>query len=175
MTHARMMTLGLLAILALPLAAVAQDDEPFSAPNAVYFELGGNGLLYTFNYERRFRDHLAGRAGLMFFALEGTTSDGEEVDVEAVLVPLMINGLIGDGAGRFEIGAGPLIGYADASARDIEGTEIDVEGFGFAGVTSTLGYRYHPQDGGFLFRVGLTPFISGSPQIWGGISIGYVF
>lgn len=153
----------------------AQDEPSFDARDAVYFELGGNGLLYTLNYERRLRDHIAGRAGIMFFTVEGTTSEGEKAEASVLVAPIMLNGLLGGGAGRLELGVGPLFGWVDAQARDIEGTEIDVSGFGIAGVTSTIGYRYHPPDGGLLFRIGLTPFISGDPQIWGGIGIGYAF
>ena len=173
--------LGLLATFASATALHAQElaadaPEPLTtARNAVYFELGGNGLLYSFNYERRFRDDLAARAGLMYIGAEGTTTEGESANVDVLLVPLMLNWLMGDGSGRFELGVGPLFAVAGASGTDIEGTEFSGSGFGPAGVTSTIGYRYQPVDGGIVFRAGLVPFWSGDPQLWGGLSLGYAF
>ena len=175
----RRITLSFLTCLLLAAPAAAQDGAPASEPearNALYFELGGNALLYSLNYERRVRDALSARAGLMFLSLEGTDSDsGESADVNVALIPLMINGLLGDGAGRLELGIGPIFGLAGGSVTDVEGTEVDFSGVGLAGVTSTIGYRYQPPDGGIIFRAGLVPFYSGKPQLWAGLSLGYAF
>lgn len=172
-------TVSILAglVLAAPVGGQeeAADREP-GARNAVYFELGGNALLYSLNYERRLRDGLAGRAGFMFIALQGTDRDtGESADVSLALIPVMINGLLGDGAGRLELGIGPVFGLAGGSVTDVEGSDIEFSGVGLAGVTSAIGYRYQPLDGGLVFRAGLVPFYSARPQLWAGLSLGYAF
>jgi hypothetical protein len=41
---------------------------------------------------------------------------------------------------------------------------------------AAIGYRYQPTNGGFLFRIGLTPwFHSGGAKISGGLSLGVAF
>lgn len=156
-----------------PSAAGAQGAPP--APNAVYLELGGNALLYSINYDRRFRDNISGRAGLMFMTISGTAETGEAADVNIALVPLMANLLVGDGNGRLELGAGPLIGLAGGDVQDVEGNDFEFSGVGLAGVTTTFGYRYQRPTGGFLFRASLVPYYSGGPQLWGGLSAGWAF
>ena len=170
-------TLAFLTCLMVAAPASSQDAAPEpEARNALYFELGGNALLYSLNYERRLRDAVSARAGFMFLAVEGTDNDtGQSADAKVALIPLMINGLLGDGAGRLELGIGPIFGLASGSVSDVEGTQVDFSGLGFAGVTSTIGYRDQPSDGGIIFRAGLVPFYSGEPQLWGGLSLGYAF
>jgi hypothetical protein len=42
--------------------------------------------------------------------------------------------------------------------------------------TMTLGYRFQPWDGGFVFRLGITPLFNSSGIAWsGGLSIGAAF
>ena len=164
-----------LALFVPAAPATAQEQAP-SAPHALYFEFLGNGLLYSLNYDHRFRDELTGRIGAMYLAGEGTASDGSTADISILLLPVMVNRLFGDGAGRFELGLGPMFVAASGSGRNIEGVQdFDVSAFGIGGVTSTVGYRYQPEDGGFVFRIGLTPFWSERPQLWGGLSLGVAF
>ena len=53
-----MIKLSLCLLFLVPAASLqvkAQDPvPPFTAKNAVFLELGGNGLLYSLNYERMF-------------------------------------------------------------------------------------------------------------------------
>jgi hypothetical protein len=146
------------------------------APNAIYVELLGNALLYSANYERRLSDGFAARVGFMYIGASGTDSEtGEHVDVEFAVFPVMANFLLGEGAGRLELGIGPLFAFGSGEVEDIEGETEELDAFGPAGVTSTIGYRHHPVDGGLVFRAGLTPYWSGDPGIWGGVSIGWAF
>lgn len=140
------------------------------AKHSVYVEGLGNGLVYSVNYERRFAESVAGRAGFMIL---GGQSDQETDDRLGIAIfPVMANYLVGSGSHHLELGGGLLFGLAGADTEEY-GT---VSGGGIGGVTTTFGYRYHPRDGGFLFRVGLTPFYSdGRPQLWGGLSLGYSF
>jgi hypothetical protein len=167
------------AVFALTVAATtaaAQNPMP-TARNAAYFELGGNALLYSINYDRRLNNTWTGRAGFMIVSAEGTDQNtGERAEVSIAIIPVMINALLGRGTHRLELGAGPLFGIGGGS---IEGPEVgDVEEFsaaGLAGVTTTFGYRRQPLDGGFVFRASLNPFYSGKPQLWAGLSAGWSF
>ena len=62
-------------------------------------------------------------------------------------------------------------GIVYAAGEDFDGRE-----FGGVNVTATFGYRYQPVNGGYIYRIGLTPFfIDGEFQLWGGISFGNAF
>lgn len=169
------LALFIVAVLLLPSFAQAQ---PSSAPevekkplaqNGIYLEIGGNGLLYSLNYDRRFSEHVSGRVGLMIF--EGQSEQATDDRLGVAIVPVMANYLAGGGSHRLELGGGLLLGAAGADTEEYG----NISGAGLTGVTTTFGYRYQPRGGGFTFRAGLTPFYSGRPQLWGGLSLGYSF
>lgn len=147
----------------------AQERAEPPASNAVYLELLGNGALYTVNYDRRFADHWSGRIGFMVVTAQAEEPVNDEVGV--AILPVMVNYLAGAGSHRLELGIGPLFGIVGGELEEYGG----FAGVGLAGVTTTFGYRYQPPGGGFVFRIGLTPFYSGMPQLWGGLSLGYAF
>ena len=167
---------ALLALTAAAPTATAQAPVP-SARNAIYFELGGNAILYSLNYDRRFTNTWTGRAGLMFVSVEATDPEsGDRVDVTLGIVPLMANALLGRGTHRLELGIGPLFAVGGGEIEDAEVGDVEeFSGAGLAGVTSTIGYRRQPLGGGFVFRAGLTPFYSDGLQIWAGLSVGLSF
>ncbi len=158
--------IGFVAILCV-LTSLSMNNETkaqsVGANSAVYLELGGNGLLYSLNYDYRFDKDWSARGGIMYAPVG---------DVSLTIVPLMANYLIGSNH-NFEIGAG--IAYL--------GVSVDVEGEDFAGIsasgvagTSTIGYRYQNMDGGFVFRIGLTPVFGEFGVLpWAGLSLGYAF
>lgn len=75
------------------------------------------------------------------------------------LLPVMLNYLPGEGDYTAEVGLGVLAGSGD----NLLGT-------------ATLGYRYHPQYGGIVLRIGWTPFFgAGGVGTWGGASVGFAF
>lgn len=143
-----------------------------SAKNAVYAEALGNGVLYTINYDRHFTSNVSARLGIMNFSVSasGTNSSG---NASVTLVPIMANYLVGSGNHNLELGIGPMIANASASA------DVGSGGFSDSGTTvfgtGTVGYRYQPNDGGFLFRIGLTPMYMDSFGVWGGLSLGWAF
>jgi hypothetical protein len=157
-------------------ATAAQSAEP-TARNAAYFELGGNALLYSVNYDRRFTNTWTGRAGFMIVSVSGTDADtGERVEFGLAIIPVMANALLGRGTHRLELGAGPLFGIGGGRIEDPEVGDVEeFSGAGLAGVTTTFGYRRQPLDGGFVFRASLNPFYSGRPQLWAGLSAGWTF
>lgn len=159
-------------LLALSSLAHAQEDvigPTEFARNSIFVELGGNGILYSLNYDRKFTDHVSGRIGGMGFSIE---SDNSTDRVGLLLFPTMVNYLLGSGSSRLELGAGLLWGIAGGELEDYG----SLNGVGLAGITSTIGYRLQPARGGFNFRIGLTPYISnGEFQFWGGLGFGFGF
>jgi len=133
----------------------------------VFVELGGQGLLFTANYDSRFsnrRDGLGGRIGIGYIA-----SDGDN----ATTVPLSLNYLLGKGKHFFEIGLGATL-LATGGNEDtffFNNNSSKVIG------TMSFAYRLQPVDSGFSLRVGLTPVFNTSFFIpyFGGLSLGYTF
>lgn len=154
----------------MSLSAYAQRDlpsasSPFSR-HSVFLELGGNALAYSINYDYRLLEHVSARAGLGYFGLSQGGGNGS-----VLFVPLMVNYLTGTGSSHFEIGAGPV--FSSIGGKFIN---FDRSYSGVLGITSTIGYRLQPRDGGFHFRIGLTPvFAAGFFLPWLGISFGYSF
>lgn len=152
-------------ILGAGLCLTSTPAQAQEAKNSVFTELAGNSLIYSVNYDRRFGPKWTGRIGVMSAGVG---------DVSLTFVPIMGNYLLGSGNHRFEIGAGPQIFNAS-----IEGSGsfsgINESGTFIAG-TATLGYRYQPMDGGFQFRIGVTPSFTAFGFIpWAGLSFGYAF
>lgn len=157
-----------------PMYAEPAPVETRLAPNALYVELLGNGGFYTINYERRFIEDLSVRLGFGFISVSAT--GGSTTSRASVMtIPLMANYLgIGNDRHHLELGAGLLLVYASA-ATSSAGSIASGSAFGVGG-TATVGYRYQPRDGGFLFRAGFTPwFGAGGFQAWGGMSLGGAF
>lgn len=128
-----------------------------SAKNTLYLELFGPGLLYSFNYERRIQDFNlrigfggASWGGAGYFVVPfGATYTG-----------------IGVRQHRFELGATGTFIFANNSFSR-------ASTFAFQPI---IGYRRESRDGGFSFRAGLSPWISGSGVLpWGHVSFGFTF
>ena len=139
------------------------------ARNAAYFEIGGNGVIPTFNYERQFSERWYARAG--FSVVVGEESNGDD-DVTWVF-PLMIGGLSHpNGNHHFETAGGITLITGDS--QDLYDTDEDDEELSNVVGTATIGYRYQKPGRGFVFRAGLTPIFDGSDVLpWAGVSFGY--
>lgn len=143
------------------------------ATQSVFVELGGCGLIATFNYDVRLSgnqpDGIGIRAGLGGLAIG---------DFTAFTAPVNLNYLLGKNGKYFEVGAGVTYSSIGFFGEDDEE---------FSEVLGNLvfGYRSQPVDGGFTFRASLTPLFgtiddgSGSDfyfiPYFGGISFGYAF
>jgi hypothetical protein len=137
-------------------------------PNSIYLELMGNGGLYSLNYDRLFTENIGARIGFMYFETEDFLFG---TDIELFLIPITLNYLVGSENHKFELGIGPVIVFGSAGFFGYE----SVSGSGVGG-TATIGYRYQPIDGGFLFRIGFTPYFGfGEFHPTGGLSVGYTF
>lgn len=133
----------------------------------VFVEVGGQGLLFTANYDTRFgnrRDGIGGRVGIGYISIDGNN---------ATTVPLSLNYLLGKGNKFFEIGLGAtvLATSGDENSFFFEDNNSNVIG------TMSFSYRLQPVDGGFSFRVGLTPVFNQDFFVpyYGGLSLGYTF
>jgi hypothetical protein len=151
-----------LFIISLYLAIPQANSQ--NARNSIYAEFGGNGAFYSLNYEMRFNnqnDGLGGRAGFGFLPT-GTGS--------ILSMPLMVNYLKGKNSNYLELG----LGVTYLSVDDLLGfLETDVSTWLS---TATIGYRRQALDGGFLFKVGVTPFYNeGGVHFWSGLGVGYAF
>jgi hypothetical protein len=149
-----------------PASSVAPEKEERSAKNSIYGELLGPALLYSINYERNIGD-FSGRIGIGYLSLSASApeTDGNgnvhtaSASAEFISVPLTVSYLgIGGRNNMLELGAGATILHMGAGASSFYASSS-------ASTTVVLGvvqagYRYQPADGGFLFRVGLSPIVS---------------
>lgn len=173
--------LSLFVLLAGASPCLAQAEpapaEPGPARNAVFFELLGNGGLYSFNYERMLTDDFGVRVGYAVWneplLFEGTPPDRYRA------FPVTVSWLWGPDERKLELGGGALFGHGT-----FDRNESFREDFSFQSVTGIIGYRSQPTHG-YLFRAGVTPFYSWDdeehayPQkgftFSGGVSFGYRF
>lgn len=158
----------------------AQEATSSKIPGqtSFYAEIGGPGILFSANIDRRFaKSHLGfgGRIGIGF--VTGDTYDYvNNIDYQqksVVTVPLQLNYIFGkaNSVHSFEVGAGATF----------VGKEIDIMDFyeenrsNFFGTASFM-YRRQPVDGGFSWRIGFTPLIAnGYIQPSAAVSVGYNF
>lgn len=152
-----------------------------AAKNGIYLELLGNGIIYSVNYERFFNEQFSIRAGFGTFSVGGTFFFFP-LAINMTTFPILGNYFYGSGSNKLELGAGVLLGSTKIVSgfdndRDQRSTIFDLTAF--------TGYRYQNPNGGFIFRAGLTPFLtlSGGDEenrekgfaLSGGISFGYAF
>ena len=142
-------------------------DGTSSRAQNVFVEVGGQGLLFTANYDTRFgnrRDGIGGRAGIGYISIDGDN---------ATTVPLSLNYLLGKGNKFFEIGLGAtlLATGGDEDSFIFDDNESNVVG------TMSFSYRVQPVDSGFSFRAGLTPIFNKDFFLpyFAGLSLGYTF
>lgn len=136
------------------------------APQAVFVELYGRGIIFSANYDRRFSKRLDGLGfsiGTGFFKVDEFTF---------LTIPATLNYLIGGRGKYFETGAG--LTFANAGIDDYF-NDVKSSGSIILG-TMTFGYRSQPVKGGFNFRGGLNLFAGqGVFAPYPYISFGYGF
>ena len=142
--------------------------------NAIYFELGGNALNSSLNYEYFIKPDLPIRLGLGYISNEQSEDFGDKFseEQELSLIPLTLSKLMGGSKHKLELGAGAIYGYFHRK------TNLKTEKNSFL-ITGVLGYRYQPSKRGFLFKLSYTPGLAlsndGLPPTLVGISCGYTF
>src|SRR5690606_2961666 len=164
-----MKTLLVVLNLLLVFQAQAQDD----ASRSVFVELGGPSLVYSFNYDFRFdKGHLEAwgmRVG----------AGGYKINEESLFtLPVQVTRILGKNKNYFEVGAGfTFINYSDTytgytdpynpvTERKVTSKDYDfiLEIGKTPSIIGTLniGYRRIPEDGGFTYRVNVTPLFNGN-------------
>ncbi len=133
---------------------------------AVYGELGGNGLVFSANYDMRFTKAENGFGFRVGVGYAGGT------DVSVVTFPVGINYLTGKEAHHLELGIGvtPVTATVDIfNDEDAKGSTTFI--------MPTIGYRYAKVGKGFIGRIYVGPVIVGGGFFfpWGGISAGIKF
>lgn len=145
------------------------------ARNSIFLELGGNGLLYSLNYDHKFFDHASARIGGMYLPLSADDPSTFDGRISMIFVPIMANYLVGNGNSRLEIGGGVTVVRVDGGGT-VENEQIDDFRGAGAVFTGTIGYRLQPRNGGFLFRIGFTPLFAPDGFLpWAGLSLGATF
>lgn len=174
--------------------AVAQDTP---ATRSVYVELGGAGLPYSFNYDFRFDKTRMNSWGMRVGAGGYTTGNDSFFSL-----PVMVNRLYGKGPHYFEAGLGFTFfafdedNYSNTYCTnwyyDADGNYIcnsyETQDYGYEFIlpvdgspslmgTMNFGYRRVPVDGGFTWRVNLTPIFNnnGFWPLYAGVGLGYAF
>jgi hypothetical protein len=153
------------------------EEEPRKAHNVIFLELGGNGLVYSINYERLLDESdFSLRVGFSYISI-GASSGTSTAKASIMTFPVLGNYYVGSRNHKLQLGAGLTFMQITVSGG---GNSSLVEASGFVPApTAVIGYRYIPARGGFAFSVGFTPFIipSGDKVIypWGGISFGGIF
>jgi hypothetical protein len=166
------------ALCCLSLApAWARAEEQRDANNSLYLELGGNGAIYSLNYERFVRDDVSLRLGFGYVSLKGANIDGGTVTADMTLLTIPVTAsYLGIGAGnhRLELGGGVVFADINGSSSS-DGAKAFGSASGVVG-TAMAGYRYVRPRGGFTFRAAFTPlFGEGGFQPWAGVAFGYGF
>lgn len=141
----------------------AKSISTYEGPkNAFYVELLGNGLIFSANYDARIINKFGARVGIGYV---GDTGGGGGV----LTVPVMGNFLLGNNGKYFEVGGGFTYLSGTGSLFDLAGNSSTVLG------TMSFMYRRQPVEGGFMWKIGLTPFIAQGVFIpyWAGLGIGY--
>ena len=172
----------LLLVCSISMTAFAQETATAAiVPNKSFFaELGGPGVLFSANFDTRFKNSplgLGGRIGIGFVTADEANYDpvsGYDYRSRSVItVPVQLNYLFGkpNSLSAFEIGIGAtyigkkldILDYYEDEATQLLGT-------------ASFMYRRMPKDGGFSWRIGFTPlFANGLIQPFGAASIGYNF
>lgn len=150
-------------LLFLTIVLVTNEVESQTSAKSIYAELGGPSIA-GLNFDMRLankEDGLGVRAGIGGFKIDG---EG------ALFFPLGLNYLFGkDQKNYFEIGAGTT--FVSVTGNAIDGNLSTTFGH------LSLGYRYQPAQGGFLFRAAVTPVFGKGFFVpyYLGISFGYKF
>ena len=139
-----------------------------------YFELGGPGVIYSFNYDGRFGGY---ENGIGFrVGIGGAYWNGSGY----VAVPIQLNYLLGTNGKYLELGGGAT--YAPGLNLFGNDENQNLPGYQYTNTygTFTIGFRKQPLGRkGFTFRAAFSPIISftngGSFLPFAGVSWGYRF
>jgi len=177
------------------LSVNAQDKLP---TQSVYLELGGVGLIYSFNYDFRFDNQRMDGWGMRV----GAGGYGRSANEFFFSLPVMVNKLYGQGPHYFEMGLGMTLftfdkgsfsnsNYCVSGSFDANGNYIcnnysdnssyqlilPIDNVPSVMGTMSMGYRRVPVNGGFTWKANITPVFNnkGFWPLFVGFGFGYAF
>lgn len=168
-----------ISVLILPGSAISQipytPQTNFNVPDqSIYFEAGGNGILFSMNYDLRFENNFGFRLGISGVPAFSTNDRNRNNrnwddfrDTPFIFSVIMGNYFVGEGTSSLEVGAGVVIGQV-YEKEEWNRPEPNA-------ATFTVGYRYMNRKKWYpTFKAGLTPMVNfdGSTYMRFGISVG---
>lgn len=155
------------------------------AKNAIYLDLLGPGLLYSINYDRVIVDDISARIGFSYFGVGASTTDGSGATTASAefsywAIPLTVSYLgVGSDTHMLELGGGgAIVNFSGSGLLESDDEEVSSGASVTTGaLTALVGYRRQPADGGFVFRIGLSPMMTFGAGVlpWGYLSLGAAF
>lgn len=163
----KILILGFFAACGLSLNAQGVEKKMGTSASAsqLYFEAGGSAVVYSLNFDSRFRKQ---ENGLGFrIGVGGAGSDGSGY----FAIPAQLNYLLGENGKYLELGAG-------ATYINVDGDDFLFDDESTAVANVVIGFRSQPfAKKGITWRIAFTPFIGGGLgfQPYAGASIGFRF
>lgn len=154
---------GTVGVAPAPTMPPKEKDEARPAPNSIYAEGLGAGLLYSINYERRVIDDLGVRIGFSYTSFSASATAGSassSASSSFITIPVTASYLgVRSGKSALEVGGGMTLVFASGSAS---GVGVSSSGSGAVPMgVAMVGYRLHPVGGaGFQFRVGVMAIVA---------------
>ena len=169
------LALGVTTIFCFAQKNTTRSDENSLAQTSFYAELGGPGILFSANIDRRFTKSnlgIGGRIGIGFVSgYFGTDPNGYDKQSSVATFPVQLNYVFGKPTSHhtFEAGLGFTMTGKKIWIMDFE----DSSSFY---MTACFMYRRQPVNGGFSWRIGFTPiFAKGLIEPSAAVSLGYNF
>ena len=140
--------------------------------NAFYGEVGGQGVFFSLNYDRRITYTTSG------FGVRAGFGYNVSFNPAFFSIPVGVYYMAGNEGNFFEAGAGatyvnitnvPPGGKVDFANKDWLGDQKFLFG------TLTVGYRHQPRESHLNFRTGLTPMFGRTVMLIPYLSVGYNF
>jgi hypothetical protein len=162
-------------LIAIAILSCTLSASMAQANKSVFFEVGGNGLGFSANFDSRFTKSEKGfgfRAGVGFIP-----------PIDAIIfatpfiltVPLAINHLAGNGANYFESGIGVTYVHSSKGVAFFD-DELDDAAISTIAIVPSIAYRHAKTGKAAQWRAVISPLlVDGTVAFWAGISIGYKF
>lgn len=139
---------------------------------AFYGEVGGQGIFFSMNCDRRITYTTSG------FGIKAGVGYDVSIDPTYWSIPVGVYYMLGDEGNFFEMGAGATyVSITNVPA----GTRVDFANKDWYGDQQflfgalTIGYRHQPRVGHLNFRTGLTPMFGRTVMLIPYLSVGYNF
>jgi hypothetical protein len=155
----------LLTLGASAARAQVESSRPLQAPNTVYVELGGKGLLYGVYYERLLVQRLGIAVGFSSWSISFFSS------IDVTIIPVFLT--------WYPVGEEHHL-YVDAGA-DFVTLSAEIGPFGTLKGSGTIpvlgtGYCFRSNTGGFYFKIGpMFLFGNGEVRGWANVTAGVTF